>query len=90
MNLLKVDGRYPQKGTPEYRLRYWALIGVRVLSMAALLVSIVFVVLGRPPVSTIAAVVEIVGLLAMVATTILLRALIRNGQTAVEGEQESD
>ncbi len=80
MDNLHTDRKSPVKGSPAYRWRYWALIGVRVLSMSVMLVSVVFLVLGRPPVSTVAAAAEGTGLLVMLVSGILLRRLIVHGQ----------
>ncbi len=80
-----MNNKPPLNGTPEYRRRYWALLGLRALSLAALLVSVVVVVLGHPPADIIAAVVAVLALVVGLVAQVLLMRLIFRGRTKDEG-----
>ncbi len=75
-----MDNKPPLQGTPEYRRRYWLLLGLRALSLAALLVSVVLLVLGHPPVDIIAAGVAVLALVVGLVAQVLLMRLIFRGR----------
>ena len=67
------------RGSPEYRKRYWALTGVRVLALIVLIISLVYAVLGHGTVAAVATVAAAVALVFSLVSQILLGRLIAKG-----------
>ncbi len=79
-NLNNTDTAYPLRGTPEYRKRYWALVGIRTLTWIVLLIGVFCGVLGRAAFATVGWVTAGLALVIGLVVQTLLGRLIARGR----------